>query len=235
MMGVLHPVGPEPASTYWARRALVLGALALLGVVIVALARLGDGRQQAVPAATPTTAAASVTPAVAGTSAVKSPSPEVTAAASSPASQPPATRRQPPAASRTPSAAAPAACRPGDLRVTLTGRQRLPAARPAAFDVAVINGSQTSCRVTVTGRNFELTVVSGRDRIWSSADCPRSVRAHNKVLAGEQALTWMQTWNGRRSAAGCRTRSEIPRPGTYYAIAQLDGSTRVQLRMILHG
>ena len=35
MSGLLHPVGPEPVMTYWARRALVLGAAMVLAIVSV--------------------------------------------------------------------------------------------------------------------------------------------------------------------------------------------------------
>ena len=41
------------------------------------------------------------------------------------------------------------------------------------------------------------------------------------------------TWNGRRSRDNCKNRAEIPRPGTYFATAQLEGAKPVQLRMIL--
>src|SRR4051794_11231930 len=37
MSGVLRPVGPQPVQTYWARRALVFGAAAMVLVIAVAL------------------------------------------------------------------------------------------------------------------------------------------------------------------------------------------------------
>ena len=43
------------------------------------------------------------------------------------------------------------------------------------------------------------------------------------------------SWNGKRSRPGCKTRAEVPRPGTYFATAQLEGAKPVQLRMILGG
>ena len=42
MSGLLHPVGPESAQSYWARRALVFGAAAVLAVA-VALIISGTG------------------------------------------------------------------------------------------------------------------------------------------------------------------------------------------------
>ena len=48
-------------------------------------------------------------------------------------------------------------------------------------------------------------------------------------------MEWKLTWNGRRSRAGCKSRPEIPRPGTYYATAQLAGTEPVRLLMTLSG
>ena len=48
-------------------------------------------------------------------------------------------------------------------------------------------------------------------------------------------MEWKLTWNGRRSRAGCKSRPEIPRPGTYYATAELTGAEPVQLLMMLRG
>src|SRR5690606_40899271 len=51
MSGVLRPVGPEPARTYWVRRAVVLGFVAVALVVLVATIRslLPPEPTQAVP------------------------------------------------------------------------------------------------------------------------------------------------------------------------------------------
>ena len=40
-------------------------------------------------------------------------------------------------------------------------------------------------------------------------------------------------WNGRRSRSDCKNRPEIPKAGTYFATAQLEGAKPVQLRMIV--
>lgn len=99
----------------------------------------------------------------------------------------------------------------------------------------MINGSDQTCVASVTGGNFELKIYSGPDRIWSTRDCATAVKAVTRSLGPEQALEWSLSWNGRRSQAGCKLRPEIPRPGTYWATAQLAGAQPVQLRMILVG
>ena len=101
--------------------------------------------------------------------------------------------------------------------------------------MSLINGSGQICVASVTGANFELKIYSGIDRIWSSRDCATAVKAVTKKLDPEQAMEWSMSWNGRRSRAGCQSRPEIPRPGTYYATAQFAGAEPVQLRMILVG
>lgn len=237
MIGVLHPVGPKSAGTYWARRALVLGVAALLVALVVSVLNLVGGRPDAVPATAP---AATVTPTVAGTSAARSPSPVAeptvtSATASRPTTERPDQSKERQVSTRPTPRPGPVVCRPADLRVTLTGRQRLKVRQAATFDVTLINGSRSTCRADLTSRNFELRIYSGRDRIWSSADCPRAVRPIAKQLVSEKSVTWQQRWNGRRSAPSCRTRSEIPRAGTYFATAELKGARPVQLRMILHG
>jgi hypothetical protein len=85
----------------------------------------------------------------------------------------------------------------------------------------------------VTAKNFELKIYSGNDRIWSTNDCSRKIKEARRTLRAEEALEWSLTWNGRRSRSTCKNRPEIPRPGTYFATAQLDGAKPVQLRMVL--
>jgi len=126
-------------------------------------------------------------------------------------------------------------CSATDLRATLTGKQKLKPKQKNTFKLSLINGSATSCLVTVDRKNFELKIYSGTDRIWSSDDCPTAVKTRSAKIKAEDALTWSMRWDGKRSRADCKTRPEIPRPGTYFATAQLDGAKPVQLRMILRG
>ena len=127
------------------------------------------------------------------------------------------------------------ACDPDDVRVTLTGRQRLKPKKPNTFELSVINGSATTCKAQVTAKNFELKIYSGTDRIWSTNDCARLVKTIDKKLKTQQAVAWSIRWNGRRSRDGCHNRPEVPLAGTYFATAQLEGAKPVQLRMILRG
>jgi len=129
----------------------------------------------------------------------------------------------------------PTLCSPKDLRTTLTGKRQLKPEQATSFALSLINGSDDTCIVEVTPKNFELRIYSGADRIWSSADCVSAVKERMAKVKAEDALTWSVRWDGRRSREGCKSRPEIPRPGTYIATAQLDGAKPVQLRVILRG
>jgi hypothetical protein len=241
MSTVLHPAGPEHAQTYWVRRVIVFGVaiavLAVAGALIANGTSSGSAVQAnpsppppAAPAATgsptpqPTPnagARASATPS--GSSVTAEPSATASASAS-------ATPKATPAPTPTPE---PVACAAGQLRPTLTGKQRLRPKGRSTFALSLINGSDQTCIVTVNQDNFELRIYSGSDRIWSTKDCATIIKPRRRTLEAEEAIEWKLTWDGRRSRPGCESRPEIPRPGTYYATAELTGADPVQLLMIL--
>jgi hypothetical protein len=252
MSSVLHPAGPEPAQTYWVRRALVLVAaivvLVLIIVVIVNLFRTNSASASGpggVPPAAPI-ATSDSTPTPAST-----PSPTPTATPTSPWASPesttPTSTRSPDtqrAATTAPSSGAvtPTArprgslpCDPATLRPTLRGQPLVKVSKPTEFDLSLINGSTVGCRLVVDPTSFELKIYSGLDPIWSSSDCAKTVPVKVVTLRSQDALAWKMVWNGQRSTKGCQTRPQTPRPGTYIATAQFSGAKPVQFRMVLHG
>ncbi len=228
MTSVLHPVGPEPEQTYWARRLAVLVALVVAVGLVIAVIVNGTSNGSAVSASPP---AAGVPPVVSPT-----PTPSgSTSTAASPSAMESATARPTPA-KRTPAKptpTGPVACAPAKLRGTLTGKQTLKPGQDATFTLSLINGSDRTCVVSVTPVNFELKIYSGTDRIWSTDDCSAAVRKLSHKVEAEGALEWQLRWDGRRSRTDCKNRPETPRPGTYVATAQLDGAEPVQLRVLL--
>jgi hypothetical protein len=244
MSGVLHPVGPEPASTYWLRRALVLGALAVVMALVFSLVSNGNGGQRAVsavPVPVPTPSPSELlTSEPTGSPAPTSESSEPATSSEPTASTSPQAKKSSSAAKRAkatkaakPSKKAAAAplCDPATLRPTLTGKKSLKPKENNAFSLSVINGSATTCVVSVTAESFELKIYSGKDRIWTTGHCPTAVRSVVATLASQKAVEWKMAWNGMRSAPGCKSRSEVPQPGTYFATAQLADVKPVQLRM----
>jgi hypothetical protein len=237
MSTVLRPVGPEPAQTYWVRRLAVIGVaiavLAAIGALIANGTTSGSAVQASPP---PPTLVATETPTPSAqptASATPTASASVTAARATVAT--PTTAAPITAAPTMTSTPPPAPCVPSTLRATLTGNQQLKRKTRTTFRVSLINGSGRACVASVSRDNFELKIYSGSDRIWSTKDCATAVKPLTRKLDPEQAVEWSHSWNGRRSRTGCQSRPEIPRPGTYWATAQLAGAEPVQLRMILTG
>jgi hypothetical protein len=240
MSNVLRPVGPEPAQTYWLRRVAVIAAAVVVLAVIAALIVNGTSSGSAVQASPPPptlvvaeTATPTPTPSATPSASVSPTAARATTAAPTTAA-PSAAPRSTQAATKT-SPPPPARCVPSSLRPTLTGKQQLTPKEANTFRLSLINGSGRTCIASVTRDNFELKIYSGSDRIWSTKDCATVIKAMTRKLGPEQAVEWSLSWNGRRSRTGCQSRPEIPRPGTYYATAQLAGAQPVQLRMILTG
>ena len=119
--------------------------------------------------------------------------------------------------------------------MALTGDRTLPPGENTTFKLAVVNGGARTCLASVTAENFELKIYSGTDRFWSSRDCAKTLKDVHKKLASKAYVGWTMTWDGERSVAGtsCKTGGAAPRPGTYWATAQLKGADPIQLRMII--
>ena len=230
MSTVLRPVGPEPAQTYWLRRIAVIGVAIVVLAVAGALIANGTSSGSAVqanpslpPPTVPTALAGSSTPTL-------TPGPGASASSSTPAAASP--KSATPKPSKTPTAG-PVACTVSELRPTLTGKQRLKIKERSAFTLSVINGSDQTCIATVDPNTFELRIYSGSDRIWSTKDCATLVKPLRRTLDAEEALEWKLPWNGHRSRSGCRSDSDIPQVGPYWATAELAGAEPVRLRMTL--
>ncbi|MGI3780058.1 MAG: hypothetical protein ACRYG2_04700 [Janthinobacterium lividum] len=126
-----------------------------------------------------------------------------------------------------------ATCPTDDLRPTLTGPKKVEAKKSATFAVSLINGSSKSCYLKATSSNYTLTVVSGKDKIWSTEDCPAAVPAQSRKLTSQKSLDWKITWNGQRSGSGCSKERPAPKAGYYWAIANFDDAKEVRWRIIL--
>lgn len=235
MSGLLRPIGPEAAPTYWARRGLVLGATMVLGVAVLLIisgAHIGSAvHTNPSPSTAGFTMSSSASPSPVPTT-VRTPSTVGPSASTASAGLvPTATTRG--ASTRTTRKSGTEDCPAEELRPTLTGRQRLALKRPTTFQLSLINGPDQTCIARVTRKNFELRIYSGKDRIWSTADCRSIIKPISSKLASEHAVAWSLTWDGKRSKSDRRSAREALRPGTYLVTAQLEGAEPVQLRMLL--
>jgi len=170
-------VGPLPPAVYWRRRALVLGALVLL-VLLLAYSCSGSSTSNA-SGRTPGAPSSRSPQANAGL--VDSPSPAVTLLPSAPVSLPPSMPPSMPP-SPTPSLAPiPATtgtgtCTDDQIKVTpvisSTGSSsRLIHGGTYDLKLKVRNISTVTCRRDVGSVPEELRVVAGHTKIWSSDDC----------------------------------------------------------------
>lgn len=118
----------------------------------------------------------------------------------------------------------PVACDAAHLTVALTSDARTygPDTRPV-LSLAVTNTSDTACTVDVGSGNAVVTVMSGADRIWSSADCAAEPAERLLLLEPGAADTSTVDWARERSDAECTAGLPAPRPGTYTAQATLMG------------
>lgn len=187
-----RPVGPEPASTYWQRRAVVAAAAVLPFVLLAAMT--GGEQQDALRSDSPPrpTAGAPVEPS-AGASAAPSPSP-----------------------------AGAAACAAEALTITSkAGEQSYRVGTSPRLTLSVTNTGATPCVVDLGQAAVELRVFSGRDRIWSSDDCRPGGGQAPTTLAPGKAQVQRVTWDGRRSLPGCDGSKARAQAGTYRVTARV--------------
>lgn len=197
-----RPVGPEPAPTYWQRRAFLAVAVLLLMLLLLLFLRAvltssGGGQERvATGGASPTSNASS--------SAGPSGSPQPSA---SPGSTP---------------------CDPPALTATATTeRNDYPVGGRPVLVLTVTNTGTTPCTRDLGQGAVELMVVSGADRIWSSDDCAPGGPVKPVVLAPQEESVTRLTWAGRRSQPGCAGDKAATQAGTYRVNARL-GELRVE-------
>ncbi len=86
-------------------------------------------------------------------------------------------------------------------------------------------GTQPACTFKVAPQTLVVKVTSGKDRIWSSQDCPKSIPATTVVVRSGTPVTVPVTWSGRRSDDKCSTATKWALPGFYHVFAAALGST----------
>ena len=232
MSGVLHPEGPEPAQTYWLRRALVLVALLILVLVSVGVAgAMGATRQGASqdPAAVTSAPASSA----ASTSSAGSPGPSPSGADPSSARSPSPSPSTSSAVDKSRPAAAIALCNPKNLKLAVAGKQMLKVNKPAGFTVTVRNDGDATCRVNLTRNDFELKVTTGKKLLWSSKACSTATFLVAAKLDLDQSVSWAMLWDGRGVAAGCTQPGPEVKRGTYLTTATLTGVKPAELPVTL--
>jgi hypothetical protein len=207
MGSVRHPRGRLPQRVYWVRRGLVLG-VALLLVFGIGKLLGGNGQDPAdsgVEASTaaqqgqPSSSAPTVGPVAPSTS------PGTTKASKGPL-LPPSGECQDDEVSVLPSV--PRAWGAGDITIRLG-----------------LQGIQPACTFKVSPESVVVKITSGSDRIWSSQDCPDSIKPADVVVRNGVPTYVNVVWNGRRSDDTCSRTAPWANAGYYHAFAAVLGST----------
>jgi hypothetical protein len=209
------PVGPEPAATYWFRRAAVVAGLL---IVLVGLVNLfgGDGDDE------DTLASGSTSASTASPSAGPTADPSVDPSAS-----------PDPSASADPSADPSASPSSGPCAVDAL--EVKPAADAESYSVgatprlslSVTNSGTTPCTADLGQAQVEVTITSGSDAIWSSDHCAPGGEPDVVTLEPGEPVVQRVTWDGRRSKPGCAGDKAAVPAGTYRVGGRV-GTQRVE-------
>lgn len=202
---VLHPVGPEPASTYWRRR----GVLLLVVVVLLLLLRSCVGGGSSPRSSSTGTARPSSTPS-ASASPTARPTPTVTAVS----------------ASRT--------CSDKELQLVISSDDTTYAVGGTpVFTLDVTNTSTTPCTRDLGPTVVSVLVVSGTARQWSSDDCqPASGHKATVLAPGKKTQVSQIRWSGKKSRVGCPSPRETASAGTYQVSGTV--GTLTSARVVFH-
>ena len=216
---------------YWRRRVFALaGGLGLLGLLAWACSG----------AAGRTAAGGAVPSATAGPAGAQQAAQALRAAASATAG-PANARTQRPGRARQRSGAqgqaalAGGGCAAGSLVLSLFGSGTTfgPGDRPR-FQVDVVDVGSGGCVFDTGSRSVRLVIMSGTDRIWSSADCSRSTAPAPLRLRRGVPYIASFTWDEARSAPGCRAARTAALPGTYTATGYGGGAASPTAVFVLH-
>ncbi|MEX0913469.1 MAG: hypothetical protein WDZ57_00825 [Demequina sp.] len=127
-------------------------------------------------------------------------------------------------------------CTEGDLEITTTPNPFTSDADSLPrFDVVIEHVGDSPCLLQTAHEDSELLIMSGSDRIWSSADCPDQspINEREFLLEAGQEEDFQVTWPRTRSAPECATVTAEPAPGFYLADLSLQGIAAEQVQFEL--
>jgi hypothetical protein len=115
------------------------------------------------------------------------------------------------------------ACKGSDVRIdALPGNRKIVSGSVLNF-VVQLALVDDECKATINNDKLTVTVMSGKDLIWSTSQCSKVIQTATLVVAkGKQAAVTVP-WNGHRSGPGCLPGQPVAKPGTYVVKADYDG------------
>ena len=192
----MQPVGPRPPYVYWVRR-LVLLALLVLAVVLLAHACSGGSA-----------------PARNGSLKQRADQQPLTSASTSPS--PSSTGSAAPSG---------AACQARNLRVDVSSDATSYARNVRPRFTAVVKNTGPACRFPTALSSRTWRIMSGVDKVWSTADCPRSPDGKPVTLRAGEQITYVLPWDRFRSTPGCALEGAPAQAGTYRLYVTIAGAT----------
>jgi len=195
---MMSPVGPQPSSVYWIRRAIVLLAIiaTLLALRWLIFGRGGAGSDVA---AGPTS---STSPTQVSQSANPTSSPATASSSAAPTSNSTAD-------------GAPQ-CGNADIAVTVsTDSASYAVGSTPKLHLKIQNTSGTACYRDIGAGMNELHIKSGGYHVWSSDDCNAGGAPDVTLLQPAQSYSVTVTWPGILSASGCPGNQPVAKAGSY--------------------
>lgn len=213
MSSFKHPVGSQPSSVYWRRRAVVIVGVLLLVIVVIALVATRPG---AGSGATPLPSAS--TPAAAATRAPATSTPKPTAASTAEATDAPT------------ASAANSICSASAITLKpIADKSSYTSLQQPQISMSITNTSASACSIDLGSSQQTLTITSGAETYWSSKDCQVNGTHQNvKITAGQTLTTPAIAWDRTRSSTSTcdASRSSVPAGGASYHLSVSVGSIK---------
>jgi hypothetical protein len=120
---------------------------------------------------------------------------------------------------------APSPCKSANLDLSMVAFKSVKAsAEKVTFSVSATNTSTSLCVVEVKPANTTVTIVSGKDRIWSTDDCGDWITPGSQSVAPGAKYDFTVDWQVRRSSADCKVAKDKLKPGYYQVQVDLGGA-----------
>ncbi|GAA2521861.1 hypothetical protein [Rarobacter incanus] len=100
------------------------------------------------------------------------------------------------------------------------------------FAVSITSTADADCLIDVSDTSRVLTIRSGSDQVWSSADCGSADPKELLMSKGSKEAHTV-TWKIERSVAGCKDGQPALRAGTYRAQVSVSGAKSDEVSFIL--
>lgn len=212
-------VGPLPAAVYWRRRAVVLGAVLLLALLVSYTCSGPESAALPQPSSSPSVKTSPKSSPAVQPANLLSPSPSAAGVApiSSPTAIPPVV-----------DSVDPNACTDAEIRVTakptVTSAHR---GDDILIYLLIKNVSNRTCTRDIGPDLQELRVVEGADKVWSSDDCGSARGSNVRSFQPNFEVSFNVDWNGKLSSSCAGTGANkapagpTPEAGRYQVLGRV--------------